>query len=120
MGMAVSVGLTTQSEVEEAFARARKVDRWVLIERLILGEDHRVLVAGGRFVAAVQRLPAAVLGDGQHTVAELLAQANADPRRTPGKTTPLNPIRYDEDSERSCASRAGPWTRCLRPARGSA
>ena len=100
MGTAVSVGLTTQSEVEEAFARARKVDRWVLIERLILGEDHRVLVAGGRFVAAVQRLPAAVLGDGQHTVAGLLAQANADPRRTPGKTTPLNPIRYDEDSER--------------------
>lgn len=99
-GTAVSVGLSTQAEVEAAFDRARKVGRWVLVERLIPGEDHRVLVAGGRFIAAVQRLPAAVLGDGTATIAELLAQANADPRRTLGKTTPLNPIRYDDDSER--------------------
>lgn len=100
MGTAVSVGLTTRTEVEAAFHRVSKVDRWVLIEQLIPGEDHRVLVAGGRFIAAVQRLPAAVVGDGKRTVAELLAQANADPRRTLAKSTPLNPIRYDEDSER--------------------
>ena len=84
-GTAVSVGLTTRAEVEAAFHRARQVSRSVLIERLIPGEDHRVLVAGGRFVAAAQRLPAAVLGDGTRTVAELLAVANADPRRTPGR-----------------------------------
>jgi len=107
-GTAVSVGLTTRSEVEAAFRRARQVSRSVLIERLIPGEDHRVLVVGGRFVAAAQRLPAAVLGDGTRTVAELLAVANADPRRTPGKTTPLNPIVYDEDSERLMRSHG--WT----------
>jgi len=100
MGTAVSVGLSTQSEVEAAFRRASKVGPWVLIERLIPGEDHRILVAGGRFIAAVQRLPAAVIGDGKSTIERLLIEANADPRRTPGKTTPLNPIVYDEDSER--------------------
>ncbi len=99
-GTAVSVGLTTRAEVEAAFGRARKVGRWVLIERLIPGDDHRVLVVAGRFIAAVQRLPAAVSGDGRRTIAELLAQANADPRRTPERTTALYPIRYDEDSER--------------------
>ena len=107
-GTAVSVGLTTRTEVEAAFQRARKVSRSVLIERLIPGEDHRVLVVGGRFVAAAQRLPAAVLGDGTRTVAELLAVANADPRRTPGMTTPLNPIVCDEDSER--LMRSDGWT----------
>jgi cyanophycin synthetase len=108
MGTAVSVGLTTQMEVEQAFDRARRADRWVLIERVIPGEDHRVLVAGGRFIAAVQRRPAAVAGDGRSTIAELLARANADPRRTSGKTTPLNPIVYDDDSERLV--RAQGWT----------
>ena len=108
MGTAVSVGLSTRSEVEAAFQRARKVGRWVLIERFVPGEDHRVLVAGGRFIAAVQRLPAAVSGDGKHTIADLLAQANADPRRAPGKLTPLNPIVYDEESER--VLRVQGWT----------
>ncbi len=104
-GTAVSVGLTTQTEVDAAFRRARKVGRWVLIERLIAGEDHRVLVVGGRFVAAAQRLPAAVVGDGQRTIADLLAQANADPRRAPDVITPLCPILYDEDSERMLSTR---------------
>jgi cyanophycin synthetase len=99
MGTAVSVGLTNQVDVEEAFDRAGKVGRWVLIERLIPGEDHRVLVAGGRFIDAVQRLPAAVVGDGRRTIGELLAKANADPRRSPGDS-PLYPIVYDEDCVR--------------------
>ena len=84
MGTAVSVGLTTPIEVEQAFDWARQVGRWVLIVRLIRGEDYRVVVAGGRFINAVQRLPAAVVGDGRRTIGELLAEANADPRRTPG------------------------------------
>lgn len=116
-GAAVSVGLSTQTDVEEAFGRAQKVGgRWVLIERLIPGEDIRVLVAGGRFVAAVKRLPAGVLGDGRRTIDELLARANADPRRSAGKTTPLNPIDYDEDSERIL--RAQGWTLDSVPAAG--
>jgi D-alanine-D-alanine ligase-like ATP-grasp enzyme len=100
MGTAVSVGLTTKADVEAAFHRARKAGPWVLIERLIPGEDHRILVAGGRFIAAVQRLPAGVVGDGESTIERLLVRANADPRRASGKTTPLNPILYDEDAER--------------------
>ena len=117
MGAAVSVGLTTQREVEAAFRRASRVGPWVLIERLIPGEDHRVLVAGGRFIAAVQRLPAAVRGDGKTTIEELLIRANADPRRTAGKTTPLNPILYDEDSERLLRDQG--WTLESVPAAGA-
>lgn len=117
MGAAVSVGLTTQSEVEAAFRRASRVGPWVLIERLIPGEDHRVLVAGGRFVAAVQRIPAAVHGDGRTTIEQLLIRANADPRRTAGKTTPLNPIVYDEDSERLLRDQG--WTLESVPAAGA-
>jgi cyanophycin synthetase len=41
-----------------------------------------------------------VVGDGQSTIEALLIRTNVDPRRTPGKTTALNPIVYDEDSER--------------------
>jgi cyanophycin synthetase len=116
MGTAVSVGLTTRAEVEQAFDRVRQVDRWVLIERVIPGEDYRVLVAGGRFINAVQRLPAAVVGDGRRTIGELLSEANADPRRTPGDG-PLYPIVYDGDSER--VLRAQGWTLASVPAAGA-
>lgn len=116
MGTAVAVGLNTKIEVEEAYDRARRVDRWVLVERLLPGEDYRVLVAGGRFINAVQRLPAAVVGDGRSTIAELLAEANADPQRTPGDG-PLYPIVYDEDSERLV--RAQGWTPESVPAAGA-
>ncbi len=116
MGVGVSVGLTTQSDVEAAFRRAGSVGPWVLVERLIPGEDHRVLVAGGRFIAAVQRLPAAVLGDGKATIEQLLVEANADPRRTAGRTTPLNPIVYDEDTERNLRARG--WSLASVPAAG--
>ena len=76
-----------------------------------------MLVAGGRFIAAVQRLPAAVLGDGETTIEQLLIRANADPLRTAGKTTPLNPILYDEDSERLLREQG--WTLESVPAAGA-
>jgi cyanophycin synthetase len=36
-----------------------------------------------------------VIGDGQHTVAELVDQVNSDPRRGDGHATPLTRIRFD-------------------------
>src|SRR5690606_7055182 len=44
-------------------------------------EDHRLLVVGGRLVAAARRIPASVLGDGRRSVRELVDLANRDSRR---------------------------------------
>jgi cyanophycin synthetase len=53
----------------------------VLVEKFIAGRHYRILVVGGRFVAAAERVPAYVTGDGSHTLRQLVDLANADPAR---------------------------------------
>lgn len=80
-GQGVSVNIVDDNGVREAFAAAAAYRGGVVVERHIEGDDYRLLVVGGRFVAAAKRIPAAVTGDGRHTVRELVAQLNRDPRR---------------------------------------
>jgi cyanophycin synthetase len=54
----------------------------VLVEKFVAGRHYRILVVGGRFVAAAERLPAHVTGDGSHTLCELIELSNSDPTRT--------------------------------------
>jgi cyanophycin synthetase len=53
----------------------------VLVEKFISGRHYRILVVGGLFVAAAERLPAHVTGDGAHTLRQLVELSNADPTR---------------------------------------
>jgi cyanophycin synthetase len=53
----------------------------VLVEKFISGRHYRILVVGGRFVAAAERVPAHVTGDGTHTLRQLVGLCNADPTR---------------------------------------
>jgi cyanophycin synthetase len=53
----------------------------VLVEKFIDGCHYRILVVGGRFVAAAERVPAYVIGDGSRTLRQLVELANADPLR---------------------------------------
>jgi cyanophycin synthetase len=54
----------------------------VLVEKFVAGRHYRILVVGGRFVAAAERLPAHVIGDGTHTLRELVGLSDADPTRS--------------------------------------
>jgi cyanophycin synthetase len=92
-GRGVSLHLTTWPEVQAAYAEARQESDGVLVERQAPGWHHRLVVIGGRLVAAVRRDPAQVVGDGIHTVGQLIDQANADPRRV--EDGPLSPILVD-------------------------
>lgn len=94
-GKGVSVNLTTEAEVGSAYAIARRYSREVLVERMITGDDYRLLVVNGELVAASRRDPAQVVGDGTHTIAELVEQINLDPRRRPGHSSTLTRIVLD-------------------------
>ena len=72
-GVGVTTGIANASELEWAFAQAMRYQRAVLVERHIPGDDHRLLVVGGRFVAAARRMAAQVTGDGVQTVGQLVA-----------------------------------------------
>ncbi|MFO1320323.1 MAG: cyanophycin synthetase [Burkholderiales bacterium] len=95
-GRGVFIGLTTQTEVEAAWAIAIGEGSGVLVERAVPGREHRLLVVGGKMVAASRGEAAYVTGDGHSTIATLIdTQLNSDPRRGETQDHPLNPVRLD-------------------------
>jgi cyanophycin synthetase len=94
-GRGVSLNLTTADQVREAFDLAREISSKVIVEEMFRGNDYRVVVVGGRMVAAAQRIPAHVWGDGRHTVRELIDLANHDPRRGDHHEKPMTKIHTD-------------------------
>ena len=102
-GRGVSINLTTDEEVETAFAKAAEYGRNVVVESYIEGFDHRLLVIDGQLVAAAKRIPGHVIGDGRHSVAELVERLNQDPRRGIGHEKVLTRIEIDAQAERLLA-----------------
>jgi cyanophycin synthetase len=92
-GKGVSLNLNTKAEVIEAFRIAREFSRKVLVEELYEGKNYRVLVVGGKIVAASERMPCNVTGDGKQTIAELVEAENKNPMRGEGHEKPLTKIK---------------------------
>lgn len=99
-GRGVTVGLTSQKEIPMAFRRAHAYHRAVIVEKFIEGSDHRLLVVGGKLVAAAMRTPAQVVGDGVSSVEQLIKIANMDIRRSYGHVNILSKIVVNEDVKR--------------------
>ncbi len=74
---------------------AKVYGRAVICEKYITGRDFRVLVINYKFVAAALRTPAAVIGDGTHTIQQLIDIVNSDPRRGYGHEKVLTAIKVD-------------------------
>ena len=94
-GRGVATNLSTREQVVHAYEAARQESELVLVEQFAPGHDYRVLVVGDRVVAAARREPAQVLGDGVHTVTQLIELANTDPRRGEHHATVLSKIKLD-------------------------
>lgn len=99
-GRGVSINLNTPEEVDVAFEKAREHGRNVLVESQLEGFDHRLLVINGKLVAAAKRMPGHVVGDGRHTIEELVAIVNQDPRRGVGHEKVLTRLEFDHQAER--------------------
>jgi cyanophycin synthetase len=94
-GRGVTVDVSTREELEAAWKAASDIGSDVIVERYLVGDDYRLLVVANRLVAAARRDPPHVIGDGEHTVRQLVDLVNADPRRGDGHATPLTRIRFD-------------------------
>ncbi|MCA9860820.1 MAG: hypothetical protein KC438_13920, partial [Thermomicrobiales bacterium] len=70
----------------------------VVVERYIEGLDYRILVVNNQVVAVAERVPAHVVGDGEHTVEELIEITNSDPRRGVGHEKILTRISIDSQT----------------------
>jgi cyanophycin synthetase len=97
-GRGVSTELVSREEIEVAFRLAAEHGTGVIVERFVRGNEHRLLVVGGRLVAAAKGETAWVTGDGHSTITELTDdQLNTDPRRGITDEYPLNVIMPDDD-----------------------
>jgi cyanophycin synthetase len=102
-GRGVEINLRTPEDVRWGFGRAREHGRAVIVEQHYQGNDHRILVVGGKIVAVAERVPAHVVGDSQSTIAQLVETINLDPRRGEGHEAFLTRISLDECVERFLA-----------------
>jgi cyanophycin synthetase len=94
-GRGITIHVTTPEGVRTAFEVAREHSRSVIIESFITGDDHRMLVIDGRLVAVSKRVPGHVVGDGVHTIEQLVEAVNQDPRRGIGHEKVLTRLTFD-------------------------
>ena len=95
-GKGISVNLTSEEQVRKAYRVAIEFRDDIMVEKYLPGHDWRLLVIGDKLIAAARRYPPLVIGDGTHTVRELVDIVNSDPRRSDGHATSLTKIRFDE------------------------
>ena len=97
-GKGATTNLTNWDEAVIGFNAAQKYGRAVICEKFITGRDYRVLVINYKFVAAALRTPAAIIGDGVHSIQQLIDIVNSDPRRGYGHEKVLTAIKVDEST----------------------
>lgn len=99
-GRGSTMNIKNWEEAVAALKKSKEVSRWAIVEQYITGYDYRLLVINYKFVSAALRKPAAVIGDGVHTIRQLVDMVNADPRRGYGHENVLTSIKIDDHTIR--------------------
>lgn len=95
-GKGVVANIQTETEIRNGFVVTQAFGDETIVERYLPGQDYRLLVVGNRLAAAARREPAQVVGDGSHTIAQLVEIENQNPLRGDGHATALTKIRFDD------------------------
>ena len=99
-GKGNTTNITTWQQALTALEAAKQYGRSVIVEKFITGFDFRVLVINYKFICAALRTPAAVTGDGEHTIQWLIDETNKDPRRGYGHEKVLTQITVDQFTQK--------------------
>lgn len=106
IGISIFKETTTQADYEEAVKIAFENDDAIIVETYAHGTEFRFYVQNGEVLAALERFPANVVGDGVHSIQQLVAIKNTDIRRGEHHRTPLEKIKLG-DVERLILSLQG-------------
>ncbi|WP_067841016.1 acylphosphatase [Amphibacillus sediminis] len=84
-GRDVYLNLNDQESLIQAFNQIKEIKpkSSLLLERHQQGQDYRVYVIADSVVAAIKRIPANVIGDGKHTIKELIERKNEERKKNP-------------------------------------
>jgi D-alanine-D-alanine ligase-like ATP-grasp enzyme len=96
-GRGVTTGIATREALRQAARHAAGFDPTLLVEETLAGASYRLLYLDGELIDAVRRDPPVVVGDGERTVRELVAEEN-ERRMTERPLTALSPLVLDHDA----------------------
>jgi cyanophycin synthetase len=99
-GRGVTLGIRNEDQVVAALKKAQEHARTAVVETMIDGFDHRMLVIDGVLTAVAKRVPGHVRGNGKETISQLVDEVNRDPRRGIGHEKVLTRIELDYQAER--------------------
>ena len=85
-----------KSAYKKAIDLAFQYDQNIIIEKFVEGIECRFLVINEQTIAIANRIPANIIGDGKHTIQELIALKNKDPKRGRGYERPLVYLTLDK------------------------
>lgn len=94
-GRGVCLNLNSLEEVKEAFRFVHSMSEEVVVEEMCTGSDYRILVLDGKLIAAAERKPPTVTGDGEKTLIQLIEILNSNPERGDGHNNVLSKIEVD-------------------------
>lgn len=100
----------SREDMKKAFEIAFTHDRTVLLEEFMTGKEYRFLVMGDEVVGVLHRVPANVVGDGVHTIEQLVHEKNKNPLRGKGYKTPLEKIQLGEAEEMFLKNHSLGWS----------
>ena len=95
-GRGVTVGIKDDATALWAYGIASKINEKVIVEKYIEGKDYRILVVDKKVVSVSLRMPPCVVGDGVHSLWELIEIENENPLRGYDHEKPLTKIKIDD------------------------
>lgn len=97
-GAGITIDVKTKNELTHAIEFANKVNEKIILEEMANGHDVRIVVINYKVVAAAVRKPPTVIGDGRHTIMQLIRKQS---RRREKATHEESRIPLDNELKRT-------------------
>jgi len=72
------IKVNNELELRAALKRIFKYDRIALVQKIVIGNDYRLVVLDNKIISAYQRIPFNIEGDGKHPIGKLIEKKLAD------------------------------------------
>ena len=105
-GDGIVMNIKNLTDLKKAFLKTKNAKKGnVIVQEFFAGDDHRILIVGGKFVAAAKRTPAKICGDGKLTIEKLIEKENKNSRRGENYNSPLTKIKIDDEMKNFLAQK---------------
>lgn len=96
LGKGVTTNIKTTDQLRQSIEHVREIGYdEIIVEQHVCGDDYRVYVVGDEIVGVIKRSPASVIGDGEHTIKQLIKLKNKQRKENPYLRTKL--INIDDE-----------------------